>query len=167
MIRLTPILLAAALAGCVAPPSPEGTPPFPGTPAPPPAVPAQVAPFLPPGAPPSVLIKDNAGCYLYSIEVTDPPSGYPVRDAAGRQICDGQPVTMMAPIAPMAQPPAPGATTLAPTAPLLPPANAAVSGPVVSSVTGTVTGGTTIDGTPISQIPAPAPLPAPLPTPVE
>lgn len=176
MIRLTLFLLTAALAGCTVPALPGGTA-LPGTePPPPPVVPAQVAPFLPPGAPPSVIIKDNAGCYLYSIEVTDPPSGFPVRDAAGRQVCEGQPVTMAAPApiataaAPVAQPPAPAAVTLAPTTPLPPPVNA-VSGPVMNSLTGEVvapvTGGTTIDGTPISQIPAPAPLPVPLPTPVE
>jgi hypothetical protein len=178
VIRLTPFLLTAALAGCTAPVLLDGIPAQPGTePPPPPVVPVQVAPFLPPGTPPNVVFQDNAGCYLYSIEVTNPPSGFPVRDAAGRQVCEGQPMTMVAPApvaglpgtaaAPVAQPPSPGAVPLVPTTPI-----GGVAGPVMmNSLTGEVvapvTGGTNIDGTPISQIPAPAPLPVPLPSPVE
>jgi hypothetical protein len=181
VIRLTPILLTAALAGCTAPALLDGVPPLPGTEPPPAVIPAQVAPFLPPGAPPNVVFQDNAGCYLYSIEVTNPPSGFPVRDAAGRQVCEGQPVTYAVPaapgaapaalpsatpLAPVPQPPPPAAVPLAPTTPI-----GGVAGPVMNGLTGEVvdpvTGGNLIDGTPISQIPAPAPLPVPLPTPVE
>jgi hypothetical protein len=36
-----------------------------------------------------VVLEDGNGCYLYSIERTDPPSGYPLRDAQGNQVCEG------------------------------------------------------------------------------
>jgi hypothetical protein len=120
-----------------------------------------VAPFVPPGTPSTVIFQDNAGCYLYSVERTDPPSGFPVRDAAGRQVCQGQPTTLLAPSAPAPQTSAPAPVPLVPTTP---------QPPVTGSTTtvGTVTGGANvIDGTPITDIPAPAPLPVPLPTPVE
>jgi hypothetical protein len=159
--RLTPFLLIAALAGCTAPLYLPGTTPPDAAPAAPAPLPAEVAPFLPPGTPSSVVFQDASGCYLYSIERTDPPSGFPVRDASGRQICPGQPTTLVAPTAPPAPAaapapaPAPAPVTLVPTTP------APVTG-------GTVTGGAnTIDGTAIIDIPAPAPLPVPLPTPVE
>ncbi len=176
MIRLTPFLLTAAMAGCTAPALQDGLPTLPGSTPEPAVVPAQVAPFLPPGASPNVVFQDYAGCYLYSIEVTDPPSGFPVRDAAGRQVCEGQPVTYAVPAvpgaapaalpAPVPQPPPPAAAPLAPRTLI-----GGVAGPVTNGLTGDVadpvTGANLIDGTPIGQIPAPAPLPMPLPTPVE
>jgi hypothetical protein len=53
----------------------------------PPPVPAAVRAALPPGVPESVAIRNTDGCWLYSVEVTDPPSGFPLRDAAGNQLC--------------------------------------------------------------------------------
>jgi len=57
------------------------------SPGPPPLPPAAAA-VLPPGTPSSVVISDGQGCYLLAIEVTDPPSGIPLRDAAGNRVCD-------------------------------------------------------------------------------
>jgi hypothetical protein len=153
--RLAPILLSAALAGCTVPgilPDPA-----PATPPAPAVVPAQVAPFLPPGAPPNVVFQDGQGCYLYSIEVTDPPSGFPVRDAAGNQVCDGRPVAIAAPVAPAAT----GSVTpsTAPAPALAPPPAPATSAPGSSA-------SNLIDGVPVGQIPPPAPLAVPLPDPV-
>jgi len=159
--RLTPFLLTALLAGCTAPLYLPGvTPPPDAAPAAPAPLPVEVVPFVPPGTPSSVVFQDAAGCYLYSIEVTNPPSGFPVRDAAGRQVCEGQPTTLSVPTAPPATTAAPAPVTPAPVTPA-----PVVPAPVTG---GTVTGGNNvIDGTAITDIPAPAPLPEPLPTPSE
>ncbi len=92
-LPLLAALLLPALAAC-APPSEEA--PFPGLfgprdagPPEPEPLPPNVLAALPPGVPPSVVLEDGQGCYLYSIERTDPPSGYPLRDAAGNQVCEG------------------------------------------------------------------------------
>jgi hypothetical protein len=111
-----------------------------------------------------VVFQDSAGCYLYSIEVTNPPSGFPVRDAAGRQVCAGQPATVVAPAAPAPVTSAPltAPTPVTPTAPATP-----APVPLVPRTGDTATGGNLIDGVPITDIPTPAPLPVPLPTPTE
>jgi len=90
--RLLLVLPFALLAACdaatmtslntamgIAPEVPPGPPPLP----------VAVAAVLPPGTPASIVIADGAGCYLIAIEVTDPPSGIPLRDAAGNRVCDG------------------------------------------------------------------------------
>ncbi|ADO42156.1 hypothetical protein [Ketogulonicigenium vulgare] len=59
----------------------------PAVPREPEPLPANVAAALPAGAPESVVIQNSDGCYLYSVEVTTPPSGYPLRDGAGNPIC--------------------------------------------------------------------------------
>ncbi|ARO14137.1 hypothetical protein BVG79_00785 [Ketogulonicigenium robustum] len=71
------------LAGCamIQPLIPSTTPPEPEP------LPAAVVAVLPAGAPESVVMRDAQGCYLYSIEVTTPPSGFPLRDASGQPIC--------------------------------------------------------------------------------
>jgi hypothetical protein len=89
--RLLPFLLLPLLAACD--PAMIGQMPVStGTeapePPPPPTLPPAAAAVLPPGTPPSVVLTDNDGCYLYSIEVTNPPSGFPLRDAAGNRICE-------------------------------------------------------------------------------
>lgn len=155
MTRLTPFLLIAALAGCTAPVYIPGVTPLPEEAAAPAVIPSEVAPFLPPGTPASVVFQDPAGCYLYSIERTDPPSGFPVRDAAGNQVCAGRPTTIIAPAAPALQSSAPA------------PAAAPALVPLVPRPAVPATGGFVTDNTPIASIPAPAPLPVPLPTPVE
>ncbi len=162
MSRLTPFLLTALLAGCSAPLYLPGvTPPPDAAPAAPAPLPVEVVPFLPPGTPSSVVFQDAAGCYLYSIEATNPPSGFPVRDAAGRQVCAGQPTTLAVPTAPAA----PASVTVAPVTPAPVTPAPVIPAPVTG---GTVTGdANTIDGTAITDIPAPAPLPEPLPTPSE
>ena len=96
---LTPLFLTALLSGCGAPIVIPFLPQAEVVPEAPPPLPSEVASFLPPGTPASVVFQDPNGCYLYSIEVTTPPSGFPVRDAAGNQICAGQPVAMVAPVA--------------------------------------------------------------------
>ena len=145
-----PALLLAALAAC-APPSGDGSgrpglfgasgAPEAELPPGPPPLPAAVQAALPPGVPASVVLQDGQGCYLYSIERTEPPSGYPLRDAAGNQVCDPGVVPSGAPIATVAGlaadvassvPPLAGAS---PETPALPPAraSAAQAAPVASA----------------------------------
>ncbi len=51
-------------------------------------VPAAVLAALPPGAPSSVVFQNGDGCYLFSVERTEPLSGYPVRNDAGQPLCE-------------------------------------------------------------------------------
>jgi hypothetical protein len=101
---LFPILLAA----CEAPPATEEAPPPSGVftsifqgpepePVAPEPLPPQVLAALPAGVPPSVVQRGVDGCFLLSIEVTVPPTGYPLRDTAGNPICEGS----TAPVAPI------------------------------------------------------------------
>jgi hypothetical protein len=85
MPRLLPLVLLPLLAACETATIPGFEPPPPPIPE---ALPAAVAAELPPGTPPSTVFQDSNGCYLFSIELTDPPSGFPVRDEAGTQICE-------------------------------------------------------------------------------
>ena len=89
MFRLLPVAALAFLAAC----DPAMMPPLPGTePAvpEPPQLPPAVAAVMPPGTPPStVFVEQSTGCYLFSVELTDPPLGYYVRDGAGNPICEG------------------------------------------------------------------------------
>lgn len=91
MPRLLPLLLLPLLAAC----DPSMMPVLPGMepaePPPPPTLPPRVAAVLPPGTPVNTVFQNTDGCYLFSIERTDPPSGFPVRDAAGNPICETQP----------------------------------------------------------------------------
>jgi hypothetical protein len=101
VIRLTPLLFVAALSACteaIVIPGMPGPLVEPEAPAP---LPPEVAAFLPPGTSPTVVFQDNNGCYLYSIEVTDPPSGFPVRDGANNPICEGVAPVMAMPSAPI------------------------------------------------------------------
>ncbi|MGR3463699.1 hypothetical protein [Limimaricola sp.] len=41
-----------------------------------------------PGTPPSAVFQNGDGCYLFSIERTEPLSGYPVRDSSGAPLCE-------------------------------------------------------------------------------
>ncbi len=41
-----------------------------------------------PGTPPSAVFQNGDGCYLFSIERTEPLSGYPVRDSSGTPLCE-------------------------------------------------------------------------------
>ncbi|MGZ9812139.1 hypothetical protein ACXN5S_16880 [Pseudoroseicyclus sp. H15] len=59
----------------------------PATPEPPPPPPAEVTAALPAGTPNSVTFQNTDGCWLFSIERKDPPSGFYVRDEAGNPIC--------------------------------------------------------------------------------
>lgn len=68
----------AGIANPFAPPPPPA----------PPTLPPQVAAVLPPGTSPNLVFEDGNGCYLFSVEATDPPTGFPVRDALGNQICE-------------------------------------------------------------------------------
>ena len=43
---------------------------------------------LPEGTDPGFLVRDPDGCYAVIIEVTEPQTGIPLRDAAGQHICD-------------------------------------------------------------------------------
>lgn len=96
MTRFLPLLLLPLLAAC----DPAMMPPMPGLPGfeepepeppPPPQLPPAAAAVLPPGTPPSIVLTDADGCFLVSVEVTDPPSGFPLRDAAGNRICEEGP----------------------------------------------------------------------------
>ncbi|SHI82449.1 hypothetical protein [Wenxinia saemankumensis] len=112
------LTLAALLAGCGGGTSFDQTmfdiglasePPPPPEPEP---LPARVVAALPPGAPESTVFRSGDGCYLFSVEVTEPRTGYPVRDSAGNPICDGDvpPAVASAPEAPVV---APGADQVA------------------------------------------------------
>ena len=108
MTRLAPLALLPFLSACAVVTT-DGTIFIPGlTPEPeveaPPPLPANVVAALPPGTPPSVVLQDASGCYLFSIEATVPPSGYPLRDAAGNQICAPGAVPQTAPLPPTDQP---------------------------------------------------------------
>jgi hypothetical protein len=99
--RLLPVILLPLLAACA-----DGAvlPPFLGGEAPvaepegPPPVPEAVVPYLPPNVPGTVVMQDANGCYLFSVEVTDPPSGFPVRDGAGNPVCEGVAAAPPAPV---------------------------------------------------------------------
>ncbi len=101
MKRLLPVILLPVLAACA-----DGAdlPPFLGGPDPaaepeaPPPIPAEVAPYLPPNVPGTVVMQSADGCYLFSVEVTDPPSGFPVRDGAGNPVCAGVPAAPPRPV---------------------------------------------------------------------
>lgn len=96
MKRFLPLVLLPLLAACAEGPS-AYLPTFLGgeepqtEPEAPPPVPADVVAYLPPGVPGSLVMTDINGCYVFSVEATDPPSGFPVRDGAGNQICPGVP----------------------------------------------------------------------------
>ncbi|EYD72945.1 hypothetical protein Rumeso_04821 [Rubellimicrobium mesophilum DSM 19309] len=133
MKRLLPLALLPLLAACEAPSDQPGAPhgglaglfqhPEAEPPAPEP-LPPQVLAALPAGVPPTVVQQGADGCYLLTIEVTDPPTGYPLRDAAGTPVCEGGAVAMAtdpAPIPGASAPLAPGSITPpAPIAPLNP-----------------------------------------------
>ncbi len=94
MKRLLPLLLLPVLAACDPAMMPD-MPVLPGMeepePPPPPMLPPAAAAVLPPGTPPSLVMTDAQGCYIFSVEVTDPPSGFPLRDSAGNLICEDGP----------------------------------------------------------------------------
>jgi hypothetical protein len=82
---LAPVLLAACTGVAVAPEGPAA-----------PALPPQVAAALPAGVPASVVTRTPEGCYLITLERTDPPSGYPLTDAGGNRVCEGATVLVPA-----------------------------------------------------------------------
>ena len=84
MSRFLSFLLLPLVAACAVPPPPGSDRDVP------PTLPAEVASVLPPGTPVSSVFQNTDGCYLFSIERTDPPSGFQVRDANGIPICEGQ-----------------------------------------------------------------------------
>ncbi len=50
-------------------------------------LPPAVRAALLPGVPENIVIEDGRGCYLVSIEVTEPRQGYLVNDASGAPLC--------------------------------------------------------------------------------
>ena len=52
------------------------------------SLPPEVIAALPPGVPSDIVFLAASGCYAYAIEVTEPRSGYAVRDRNGNPICD-------------------------------------------------------------------------------
>lgn len=139
MKRVAALFALPLLAACVVPPDGAGSSlDNLGGPAAVAPLPPQVQAALPPGVPASVVTRQPDGCYLITIERTNPPSGYPLRDAAGNRVCEGQPVAV-ASAAPLAAPglPAPPPPAPVSTAPL-DPAGGAVFGapPVPTAVLG-------------------------------
>lgn len=53
-----------------------------------PAYPPEVIAALPPGVPPSIIFKTADNCYAYAIEVSEPQTGFRLRDRNGQVICD-------------------------------------------------------------------------------
>ena len=92
LFTLAPVLLLAA---CAQSPIAKYLPPSLGGPVPvvepevvgPPPVPPEVASYLPEGVPGSLVMLDVNGCYVFSIEVTNPQTGFPVLDNNGNQVC--------------------------------------------------------------------------------
>lgn len=90
LFTLAPVLLLAA---CAQSPIFQHLPPSLGGPEPvvepegPKPVPPEVAPYLPPGVPGSLVMLDINGCYVFSLEVTNPQTGFPVLDGTGKQVC--------------------------------------------------------------------------------
>ena len=96
--RLLPFALLPLVAACAIAPAPiqqgladiglyEPPPPAVPEPVPSPALPREVIDALPPGAPTQTVLLGPDGCYIFTVEVTVPPSGYPVRDANGVPLC--------------------------------------------------------------------------------
>jgi hypothetical protein len=109
MTRLA-LLLPLVLAACA---TTEGGPSLgvllgrseqPEAPAP---LPPQVIAALPAGVPSSVVTLNADGCYLITLERTDPPEGYPLTDAAGNRVCEGGAVSAEAPTSEAATTPTP------------------------------------------------------------
>ncbi|SEN86226.1 hypothetical protein SAMN04488011_10731 [Palleronia pelagia] len=48
---------------------------------------------LPQGMNPGFLIRDSNGCWGLALEASATPTGIPLRDATGQQVCDGDAVT--------------------------------------------------------------------------
>ncbi|HVG48124.1 MAG TPA: hypothetical protein VM899_08320 [Rubellimicrobium sp.] len=148
MKRLLPLCLLPLLAACEAPPQDgpagrianifersEAEAAEPPAPAP---LPPQVLAALPAGVPPTVVQRGGDGCYILTIEVTTPPSGYPLRDALGNPVCDGSPMAAPA-VAPAALP---GVTAAVEPAPLpfpLPGSPARLDGSAPPLVSGSIT----------------------------
>lgn len=93
--RLIPLALLALLAACDTATFDETMVDLglaePPPPPPEPTLPPEVARLMPPGTPVSSVTQDATGCYIFSIERTDPPTGYLVRDTAGNPVCAPQP----------------------------------------------------------------------------
>jgi hypothetical protein len=152
MKRLSTLLLVPLAAACTSPGNQNGSvlgifrqpQPEVATPAP---LPPQVLAALPPGVPASVVTRQPDGCYLITLERTDPPSGYPLRDAIGNRICDGSPIVSAVPF--------PGQTLPVPPAiastPLDPAATAAGGGPPVPTAV--------LGAPPPPSLPTPTPAP--------
>ena len=85
VIRFLPLAALPLMSACVvatsAPEEPAGPPPAP-------PLPIEVIEALPPGAPTQTVILAPDGCYIFTVEVTDPPSGYPVRTPDGTPLCE-------------------------------------------------------------------------------
>lgn len=84
MSRYLPVILLPLIAACTVPQTQTANPDVPE------ALPPEVAVVLPPGTPASSVFQNTDGCYLFSIERTEPRSGFQVRDANGNPICEAQ-----------------------------------------------------------------------------
>jgi hypothetical protein len=113
-------------------------------------LPPQVLAALPPGVPASVVTRQPDGCYLITLERTDPPSGYPLRDAIGNRICDGSPIVSAVPFPSQTLPVSPAIAST----PLDPTATAGGGGPPVPTA---ILGAPPPPGLPASPV-TPAPL---------
>lgn len=86
LTRLAPICLIALTLGACEEIVIEGLTPEPEAP-PARVLPAAVRAALLPGVPDSIVVEDGLGCYLVSIELTEPRTGYLVNDANGEPLC--------------------------------------------------------------------------------
>ena len=92
--RLSLLLPLLALAACA---NANAGAPLPrllgkSQPAVPEPLPPQVVAALPAGVPPSVVTRNADGCFLITLERTDPPTGFPLTDAAGNRVCETEAV---------------------------------------------------------------------------
>ena len=70
---MLPFAVLPFLAACELPPDPNLEPEER-------VLPAEVRSYLLPGQPESIVVQDPDGCYLISVELTEPRSGYYLRD---------------------------------------------------------------------------------------
>lgn len=94
MYRLIPLTTLALVAACEEFDVPGEEPQ-------PRVLPAEVRSYLLPGQPESIVVQNPAGCYLISVELTEPRSGYYLRDRATNEpLCynaEGQRVPFVPP----------------------------------------------------------------------
>ena len=69
-----------------------------------PIYPPEIIAALPEGVPPAIVFLAVDGCYAYSIEVSEPPTGFPLYGRDGERICNAEAQARIAAQSPAATP---------------------------------------------------------------